>query len=187
MRTTHAIAVALAAALAGCDLTASAEADSVCVTENAASSPITTSSAVAVSGLSVPLKASYDLGAALPDLQKKGVTADLHAQSLSLTSPEGADLSGIDRFSVTLTAATAGQPDVVFTYARPAGATGPTTRLVATPSAAVNLVDYLRNGRTITLADPQVSGRLPSGTWTPAVRTCAGTKVEVDYVKAAGL
>jgi len=184
MRTTSALAVALAAALAGCGLNATAEADSVCVTENAVSAPITTT-AVVVSDLTVPLKASYDLGPTVPNLQKEGVTADLHAQSLSLTSPEGIDLSGIDHFAVTLTAA--GQPDVVFTYAKPADATTPITRLVATPATAVNLMDYLQGGRTITLGNPRVSGRLPSGTWTPAVRTCAGTKIDVDYLKAAGL
>lgn len=185
MRTTSAIAVALAAALAGCDLNATAEADSVCVTENAVSSPITTSSAVVVSDLTVPLKASYDLGPTVPNLQKEGVTANLHAQSLSLTSPEDIDLSGIDHFAVTLTAT--GQPDVVFTYAKAADATAPIHRLVATPATAVNLVDYLQGGRKITLGSPQVSGRLPDGTWTPAVRTCAGTKIDVDYLKAAGL
>jgi hypothetical protein len=182
------IAIALAAALAGCDLTATAEADSVCVTENATTGQIPGAlGGTTVTDFALPasLKAQYDLGAALPNLQKDGVTATLVAQSLSLTSPENADLSGVDRVSLTVSAP--GKPDVVFTYAKPAGATGAKTILVATPDAPANLVDYLQNGRTITVGSPRFSGRLPSTSWTPALRTCAGTKIDVDYLKAAGL
>jgi hypothetical protein len=175
----------LALCLAGCgSLNATAEADSVCVTEKAVPAPINTLGAPVV-GAPLPIKAQYDLGAAVPDLKKKGVTAVLDAQSMSVTSPEGVDLSGIDSFSLTLSAT--GQPDVVFSYQKPAGATGSVTALVATPSAPTNLVDYLQDGRFVTIGNPRVSGRLPAATWTPALRTCASTKVDVDYMKAAGL
>lgn len=188
MRTNIAIAIALATALAGCDLTATAEADSVCVTENATSAQVPGAlggTTVTDFSLPVPLKAQYDLGAALPDLRKDGVTATLIAQSLSLTSPEGADLSGVERASLTVSAP--GKPDVVFSYAKPAGESGARTTLVAIPGAPANLVDYLQGGRTITIGSPRFSGHLPSTSWTPALRTCAGTKIDVDYLKAAGL
>jgi hypothetical protein len=175
--------VLLASALAGCGLDATAEADSVCVSENVAA-PITTPG-VPVVGATLPIKAQLDLGAAIPDPNKKGVTTVLGAQSMSLTSPEHVDLSGIDALSLTVSAP--GKPDVVFTYARSAGAAAPIPAVVATPNVSANLVDYLQDGRTVTVGNLRVSGRLPAATWTPALRTCASTKVTVDYVKAAGL
>ena len=186
MRTT--IAILLAAALAGCDLTATAEADSICVTEAAASQqvPGTLGSAPVPAGFTLPvsLKVQYDLGAALPDLDEKGISADLPAQSLAVTSPEGADFSGVDSLSLTVSAP--GRPDLVFTYTKPAGATGPITSVVARPAVSADLVDYLQ-GTSITVGSPRFSGRLPSTSWTPTLRTCAGAKFEADYLEAAGL
>jgi hypothetical protein len=181
-------AVLLAAALAGCDLDATAEADSVCVTQVLASQRIPGElgdAPVTQFSLPVPVQAQIDLGSALPDLDEQGITAQVLAQSLGVTSPEGADFSGIE--AVSLTALAPGMPDLVFTYTRPAGTRSPLTVAAATPESPANLVDYLEGGRFLRVGNPTFTGRLPRTDWTPALRTCATTKVDLDYLEAAGL
>jgi hypothetical protein len=185
MRTT--IAVLLAVALAGCDLNATAEADSVCVTQPT-SATIPGVPGGASGTVTSPVAFTIDVGAAIPgDVNDKGITTEVIAQSITVSTTTGVDLSGID--TADLTVAKPGDPagSIVFHYARPAGVTGPTTAIVATPSARVNLVEYLEGQDQLRISGITVSGQPPAASWTPTLRTCASTKIDVDYLDAAGL
>lgn len=183
------VALLLAVALAGCDLTATAESDSVCVSEPLTTSPLpaTPAGAPSVPALSLPVTVGFDLGAAVPsDLGENGVTAELIGRSISIVTPEGADLSGIETAAITVVRPGNDADVVVFSYTRPAGATG-VTEVRATPDRSVNLVDYLQDQRFLSVRDVTVGGRAPAVPWTPTVKTCARAKVEVDEAEAAGL
>jgi hypothetical protein len=182
------VTLLLAALLAGCDLEATAEADAVCVTQRLSSQRIPGAlgdAPVVDFTLPVPVQAQLDLGSTIPDLEEEGVSAEVLAQSIGVTSSEGVDFSGVE--AVSITAFAPGKPDRVFTYARPAGTTGPLTAVAATPDAPLDLVEYVQGGRFLQVGDPTFTGRLPTTDWTPALRTCASTRVDVDYLQAAGL
>jgi hypothetical protein len=178
------IAILLPLALAGCDLEATAEADQVCVAQPST----TTIQGVTppLGAITVPTNIRIDLGAAIPaDLNEDGVTAEIIAQSITVTTAENVDFSGVETLSLTVSAA--GQPDVAFRYVRPAATTPPVTSFTATPDVAVNLVDYLEGTDSVRISSIAVSGAPPTTAWTPTLRTCASANIEVDYVEATGL
>jgi hypothetical protein len=181
------LVVLVAVALAGCDLTATAESDSICVTEPLTSSPLpaTPAGAPSVPTIALPVSVGFDLGSAVPK-DEKGVTTELVGQSISIVTPERADLSGIETAAITVVRPGDDSDVVVFRYTRPAGAAG-VTEVRATPDRAVNLVDYLQDRRFLRVRDVTVGGRGPPVPWTPSVKTCASAKIEVDEPEAAGL
>jgi hypothetical protein len=184
------IAILFVASLAGCDLEAEAESDRVCVTQSFGTNE-RVPGATGLSGtVTVPAAFQLDLGGALPDLDDEGVSADVNAQSIAVTQvatsrrPAGepaADLSGITHAEATLTAP--GRPNVLFSYDNAAGS--PASAVVLTPAQPVDLADYVQGDR-ITLSNLTVSGRPPPSAWTPALETCASSRITVDYVKASG-
>lgn len=168
------------AALAGCDLEAAAEADRVCVTQADPAQRIPAAPPIVVpeNPLFVPI--AFDLGGAIPsDLGENGITAEVIARSLTLS---GADLSGVATAKV-LVAKDGGAAVELATYARPAGATGVTA--IEFTTAPVDLAGYLQGDRVSLQFN--FSGSPPQQAWSPTIRTCASSKVKVDYVKAAGL
>lgn len=177
------IAVLSALALAGCDLTATAEADQICITEPTSQ----TISGVPPGGgdvsITVPVDISLDVSAAVPDPNERGVTSELIAQSITLTTAENVDLSGVESMGLTVTAA--GRPPIGFSYARPPGAVAPIVSIAATPDTRVNLVDYLDGARRVQVSSITLSGRPPASAWTPTLQTCASLEVKVDYLEAA--
>jgi hypothetical protein len=182
------IAILLPLALAGCDLTATAEADQVCVTQPTTQTipGVPTPPGGASASVTVPTNISIDIGVAVPtDLNENGVTSEVIAQSITLTTAQAVDLSGVETLALTLSAA--GRPDVAFRYARPAGATPPVTAITATPEVPVNFVDYLEGTDQVRISSISVEGQPPAAAWTPTLRTCASAKVEVDELEAAGL
>jgi hypothetical protein len=191
MRKLIALAVPLAFALAGCDLSAEAEADTVCVTQPFGSPLPAAPAGVTVTNLPLALPAtlSVDIGDAVPDLSSDGVTADLPAKSIALTSLEGANLSAVSAATFTLAGPpTTALPDVTFAYARPSPAPSTVVETPATPSAPADLADYLVGQNTIQVQSIAVTlnGQPPTTAWTPALRICFGSRVEVDYLKASG-
>jgi hypothetical protein len=178
------VALLLAVPLAGCDLDASAEADTVCVTQVAAQRiPGFDTPSVALPP--IPVNIGLDLGGAIPaDLNEDGVSSEIVAQSITLsaTPDQPVDLAGIA--SATLTVSAAGRPPVAFRYERPAGAPAPIRAIAATPERPVNLVDYLEDGQIVRISQIQLSGAPPTTDWTPTVRTCGSTRIDVDYLDA---
>jgi hypothetical protein len=173
-----------------CSLEATAESDSVCVTQPLVSQavPGVPPAAPEVPSFTIPgVQLTLDLGSAVPSqLDRNGVSTDLRAQSIAIRTAEGADLTGITSAAITVARPGDASDVVVFRYDRPPGATG-VTELRATPDRSVNLVDYLEDRRILRLRDLTLGGRAPATPWTPAVRTCASAKITVDEWKAAGL
>lgn len=194
-KTLSTILLGALAALAGCDLEAEAKADRVCVNQPLRSSAIpgVPIDVGVVDNTQPPLNAipvtfPIDIGSAVPDLDEKGVEARLDAQSIALTTLEGADLSGVELVQFTVAGPPgANLPDVVFTYTKPANAAQPVLEAAATPATPVDLVPYVRGQQTLDLKNILVRARPPAQSWTPALRTCVGTDIDVDYLEAAGL
>jgi hypothetical protein len=178
------IAILSALAFTGCDLTATAEADQICITEPTTQTfPGVDPPAGATVSLTVPTSILLDVSAAVPDLNERGVTSELIAQSITLTTDEDVDLSGLESLGLTVTAE--GRPPVAFTYEKPEGAVAPIVSIAATPGTRVNLVDYLEDTRRVRISSVSLTGRPPTAAWTPILRTCAFMKVKVDYLEAA--
>lgn len=177
-------AVLSAFALTGCDLEATAEADQICVTEPTRQTvPGVDPPGGGTVSVTVPTDIVLDLGDAVPELDERGVTSELVAQSITLTTAEDVDLSGVDSLSLTVTAA--GRPPVDFSYERPAGAAPPIVSITATPETRVDLVAYFEGDRRVRISAITLTGRPPASAWTPTLRTCGFLKVKVDYLDAA--
>lgn len=174
---------ALALALAACDLEATAEAEQICVTEPTSETVPGVPPGGETVSVTVPTDIVLDLGDAVPELDRRGVESELVAQSITLTTEEGVDLSGVESLSLTITGA--GRPPVAFTYERPAGAAPPVLSITATPEGRVDLVDYFEGVRSVRVSSLSLVGRPPESAWTPTLRTCAFLKVKVDYLEAA--
>jgi hypothetical protein len=178
------IAILSALALAGCDLTATAEADRICITEPTSQTIPGVPPGEGSASITVPTDIALDVSAAIPDPDERGVTSELVAQSITLATQENVDLSGVESMELTVTAA--GRPPIAFSYASPAGAAAPIVAITATPGTRVNLVDYLDGARRVHVSSIALSGRPPPTAWTPTLQTCASLEVEVDYLEAAG-
>ena len=182
-------------ALAACDLTAEAEADRICVTQEFPDRPIPASPPgvtvpAEIGGLLSAFTFDVDIGAAVPeDLEEDGIDADVNARSIALTSiARNADFSGVTllTFDVVPPAGSA-RPTVPFRYERAAGVATPLPAIEARPEAPIDLIDYLQGEDRIRITNLRIAGSAPAQAWAPALVTCGDTRVEVDYVEAAGL
>lgn len=177
------LSAVLSAFATGCDLEATAEADQICVTEPTRQTVPGVPPGGGTVSVTVPTDIVLDLGDAVPELDERGVTSELVAQSITLTTAEDVDLSGVESLSLTVTAA--GRPPVVFSYERPAGTAPPIVSITATPETRVDLVAYFEGDRRVRISAMTLTGRPPASAWTPTLRTCAFLKVKVDYLDAA--
>jgi hypothetical protein len=188
-------AVAAMLVATSCGLDAEAKAGSVCVEQAFPDRPVPG----VPGGVGVPPAVSdvlsgftfdIEIGDVVPeDLEDNGVDAEVNARSIALTSVgRVANFAGVTllTFDVVPPPGSGRQP-VPFRYERAAGATGPLREVEARPTAPIDLIDYLQDQDRIRITNLQLAGNAPSESWTPALRTCGDTKVEVDYVEAAGL
>jgi hypothetical protein len=177
------IALAVLLALAGCELEAIAEADSVCLTEPAR---ITLPPADVEGTVTLPFAFTIDIGPIVPDdLNENGVSAELIASSFTLGSLEGVSLAGIEAAELVVQKPSDPGSTVTFRFTRTADAAS--TAIVLTPTTPVDLIDYLDDTELLQIDRVTLSGRAPDAAWTPVLTTCAEAEITVDEVEAVGL
>lgn len=128
-----------------------------------------------------PVRLSFSLGAAVPDLTQNGVH-DVHvlARSFGLTSTQSAAFVTSLTVSVVPPAGSALPKLTVATYTRPAGFAGSAVDVTAD---GADLFPYMQGGRlTLELAGEADLSQAPTGTFTAAADMCAEVQGSIDYL-----
>jgi hypothetical protein len=116
-----------------------------------------------------------DMGSSLPEGQ---LESELRLKLFEVTvTGGGADLSGIERATVSLRQPGSTSVIKVIDYTRPANASG--EKLTLTAATPVDLLELARQD-TLEFSF-EARGALPQQGWTATLRACAGMRAQVDY------
>jgi hypothetical protein len=193
MRHAPLLAVALLAALAGCDqpfLSARVEIPEVRIVEPSKEFPAASvdpafacSYLVALTGRSCAAQtASYDIGGEVPGVNEKGVKVDLRLTDVALHLAAGgvSNLGGVTRAEVNLRDPVTGAPTRVASYVRPSSGPAPTS-IAVSGASNLDLSHWLQSGKLGAQVEVEMDPlMLPSG-FTASIEAGFSVVVTVDY------